>query len=157
MQNIKDLLAEKLEKLDTKLDEQRTAVKLNIAAGRSEICDKIDTVQVRIKEVNSSLKGEIKRIETDISNKLEPIIITSKKHSDAIRELESAATEITQTAQRLKTELERVSGQLAKMTKKCLDLEGRSKRQNLRIGGGNKRKEDGKDTRDFVAQLLRDI
>lgn len=58
-------------------------MKLNIVAGRTEIREKIDTVQVRIEEVNSSLKGEIKRVEADISNKLEPIIVTSRKHSDA--------------------------------------------------------------------------
>lgn len=84
VENIKDLLGEKLEKLDTKLDEQLTVVKSDIAAGRAEICDKIDKVQVRIEEVNSSLRGDIKRIETDISSKLEPILFTSKKHSKAI-------------------------------------------------------------------------
>lgn len=86
VQEIKDSLAEKL----VQLDEQLNSVK-------TEICEKIDTVQVRIEEVNSSLKGEIKRLEADISNKLEPIIVTSRKHSDAIRELEYATTEITQT------------------------------------------------------------
>lgn len=146
VQEIKDSLAEKL----VKLVEQLNSVK-------TEICEKIDTVQVRIEEVNSSLKGEIKRLEADIRNKLEPIIVTSRKHSDAIRELEYATTEITQTTRKLMTELNRVSGQLAKITEKCRDLEGLSKRQNLRIVGLKERKEDGKDTRDFSVDLLQRV
>lgn len=81
------------------------------------------------------MKAEIKRDEADISSKLEPIILTSRKRNNAIRELEAATTDISQTSQRLKKELDHVSGQLVKMTEKCLDLEGHSKPQNLRIVG----------------------
>lgn len=103
------------------------------------------------------MKAEIKRVEADISSKLEPIILTSRKRNNAIRELEAATTDISQTSQRLKKELDHVSGQLVKMTEKCLDLEGHSKPQNLRIVRVKERKEDGKDTRDFAADLLQQV
>lgn len=43
------------------------------------------------------------------------------------------------------------------MTDKCLDLEARSRRQNLRIVGVKEGKETGKDPRVFTANLLQQI
>lgn len=116
---------------------------------KAEICDKIDA---RIEEVNSDQKREIHRLETDISHKLEPILVTSQKQSEAIRELEIAADLNAETTHRLTVEVKRISRLL-----KCLDLEGRSKRQNLRIVGVKEGKEQGQNLRDFTAQLLQDI
>lgn len=114
-----------------------------LSAVKAEICDKIDKIDALIEEVNADLKGEIDRLETDISHKLEPILATSQKQSEAIRELETTAALNDETTHRLTAEVERISGLLAKVTEKCLDLEGRSKCQNLRIVGVKEGKELG--------------
>lgn len=57
----------------------------------------------------------------------------------------------------LATKVKRLSGQVEQLLEKCLDLEGRSKRQNLRIARVREGKEHGQKTREFVAQLLKDV
>lgn len=47
-----------------------------------------------------------------------------------------------------------LQSQVNKLSEKCLELEGRSKRQNLRIAGVKEGLESGKKPRDFVAQFL---
>lgn len=103
------------------------------------------------------MKGEIKRVEEDISKKLEPILHTSKKQNNAIGELEVTTTDISDTMQRLKIDLDHVSGQRTRMTDKCLDLEARSRCQNLRIVGVKEGKETGKDSQVFTANLLQQV
>lgn len=43
------------------------------------------------------------------------------------------------------------------LTEKCIDLEGRSKRQNIRIVGVPEGKENGQRVSNFVTQLLQDV
>lgn len=86
------------------------------------------------------MKREIKRVEEDISKMLEPILLTSKKQNNVIRDLKATSTDISDTMQRLKEDLDCVFGQLARMTAKCLDRESRSRRQNLRIVEGREEK-----------------
>lgn len=48
------------------------------------------------------------------------------------------------------------SGQVDSLSEKCLNLEGRSNRQNLRVAGFKEGEENGKKPREFVAQLLKE-
>lgn len=125
-----------------------------LSAVKQEICARIDS---RIEEVNATLKGEIVRLETDINHKMEAIQSASLAHSKTIQELELAATANSEATDTLNAEMKRISGLISKLSEKCLDLEGRSKRQNLRIAGVREGREHGQNTRDFVAQLLKDV
>lgn len=95
-------------------------------------------------------------METDINRKLETIQATSLAYSKIIQELELAATASSDSTDELKVEVERISGLVSKLSEKCLDLEGRSKRQNLRIAGVKEGMEHGQNVWDFTAQLLKD-
>lgn len=57
----------------------------------------------------------------------------------------------------LKAKVKALQSRVDQLSENCLDLEGRSKRQNLRIAGVKEGLENGKKTRDFVAQLLAEV
>lgn len=54
----------------------------------------------------------------------------------------------------LQTQVKRLTKQVEQLSDKCVDLEGRSKRQNIRIAGVKEGNEHGQRLKDFVAQLL---
>lgn len=61
------------------------------------------------------------------------------------------------TTQQLEDKVSKLSRQVKTLSEKCLDLEGPSKRQNLRVVGVTEGKEAGHKMRDIVAQLLKDV
>lgn len=52
--------------------------------------------------------------------------------------------------------MEKLQQKVARLTEKCTDLEGRSKRLNLRVAGVKEGSEVGPSVRDFAALLLRE-
>ena len=57
----------------------------------------------------------------------------------------------------LEATVKQLHSKVEQLSEKCLDLEGRSKRQNLRIAGVKEGEEKGQKARDFVAQLLMEV
>lgn len=55
----------------------------------------------------------------------------------------------------LEDKVKKLSGQVETFSEKCLDLEGRSKQQNLRVVGIRERR--WPKTRDFLAQILKEV
>lgn len=56
---------------------------------------------------------------------------------------------------KLEEKVKQLSGKVEQLTEKCTDLEGRSKRQNIRIVGVPDGRENGQCDSDFVAKLTR--
>ena len=75
--------------------------------------------------------------------------------SQALKELANAANDTS--VQELEDKVRRLSGQNESLSEKCLDLEGRSKWQNLRVAGVKEGSENGQKPREFVAQLLKEV
>ncbi|KAM9307164.1 uncharacterized protein KZ484_000527 [Pholidichthys leucotaenia] len=77
--------------------------------------------------------------------------------SQTLKELAEAASGSSDVLQELETKVKKVSGQMEVLSEKCLDLEGWSKQQNLRVGGFKEGKENGQPVRDFAARLLKEV
>ena len=75
----------------------------------------------------------------------------------ALKELANAANNTSDTVQELKDKFRRLSGQIESLSEKCIDLEGHSKRQNLRVARVKEGSENGQKPREFVAQLLKEV
>ena len=75
--------------------------------------------------------------------------------SETLKSLEANAT--SDTVVDLEATVKQLHSQVEQLSEKCLDLEGRSKRQNLRIAGVKEGEERGQKARDFVAQLLMEV
>lgn len=76
--------------------------------------------------------------------------------NQTLKELADSASGSSDTMQELENKVKKLSGQIETLSEKCLDLEGRSKRQNLIVAGIKEGKENGQKTRHFVALLLKE-
>ncbi|XP_032885046.1 uncharacterized protein LOC116978134 [Amblyraja radiata] len=139
------------------LHKEISGLATSMQLGNKQVIETIGTLKQRIVEVETELKAEIERVEEVYNEKLEPVLTTSAEHSTAIKDLETAMKKMSEVMKRMKEVQDRVSGQLARMTDKCLDLEARSRRQNLRIVGLREGKETGMDPWEFTANLLKQV
>ncbi|XP_060941531.1 coiled-coil domain-containing protein 40-like [Limanda limanda] len=95
----------------------------------------------------ASLQAELSQAKSDICDKIEEkiaVVSTALRSEIAALKAESDAASFV------------VNGRLDSQ-KKCLDLEERSKRQNLRIAGVKEGAEGGQKPSDFVVQLLVEV
>lgn len=139
------------------LHNEISALATSMKLRHKDVIMTVGTLKQRVEDVEAELKAGIERVEDDYSEKLEPVLTTSAEHSTTIRYLETAMKEMSEEMKRIRKEQDRVSGQLARMTDKCLDLEAWSRRQNLRIVGVREGKETGMDPREFTANLLKQV
>lgn len=70
--------------------------------------------------------------------------------------MERGASHASDTVTELQQEVQRLNRTVSQLTEKCTDLEGRSRRQNLRILNIKEGEEKDRKPRDFIAQLLKD-
>lgn len=102
-----------------------------------------------------TLRGETLRAENDTA--ITTLKVQVNSHKETLKELAKAANGASDTIQQLEDKVSKLSGQVEALSEKCLDLEGRSKKQNLRVVEVTEGKEAGHKMRDFVAQLLKDV
>ncbi|KAI4798949.1 hypothetical protein KUCAC02_020378 [Chaenocephalus aceratus] len=103
-----------------------------MAQNKKEICATIDS---RIETVTENLKKEFSVMKGDTQTALAAIKATMLAHTEAIKEVEGAATQHSDDITRLQTEVARLTADTAKLSDKCEDLEGRSRRNNIRMIG----------------------
>ncbi|KAI2663669.1 S-layer protein [Labeo rohita] len=111
-------------------------------------------VKTNIKE---SLKGEIAMLEKKINAKFDAMQLTINEHRTTLEHLEQNATASADEVAKLQAQVKSLSDQVSELTEKCIDLEGRSKRQNIRIAGSREGMENGQGAREFVAKLLMEV
>ena len=121
---------------------------------KSEICKKIEA---EISEVNTTLRGEIAALKAENDTAISALKAQMDSQNQTLKELADSANGTSDTLQDLEDKVKKLSGQVETLSEKCLDLEGRSKRQNLRVVGIREGREDGQKTRDFVAQMLKEV
>lgn len=130
------------------------SLQAELSQAESDICDKIDE---KIAVVSTALRSEIAALKAESDAVF--VVVNSRldSQSDALGSLEAHANATSDTVMDLEATVKQLHGQVEQLSEKCLDLEGRSKRQNLRIAGVKEGEENGQKARDFVAQLLMEV
>lgn len=130
------------------------SLQAELSQAKSDICDKIDE---KIAVVSTALRSEIAALKAGSDAAF--IVVNSRldSQSETLRSLEANANATSDTVVDLEATVKQLHSQVEQLSEKCLDLEGRSKRQNLRIAGVKEGEEKGQKARDFVAQLLMEV
>lgn len=129
------------------------SIRSDLQSTKMEICQTIDT---RIAEMASAIRGELSSFQKEIRAEITTLQASTDQHSETIAELEQSASHSSDAIVKLQSEVKRLCTEVARLTDKCADLEGRSRRQNVRIVGLAEGSEKGMDTGKFVSELLKD-
>ena len=109
---------------------------------KGEICTKIDWL-------SSDLRSDISSVRDPLQQKL-------SSHDQTIAELERASTDHSDQLTTLETTVSTRQKQVKLLTDKCDDLEGRARRNNIRLVGVPEGAEGAQPT-ELVSRLLKDI
>ncbi|MED6240571.1 hypothetical protein ATANTOWER_023464, partial [Ataeniobius toweri] len=99
---------------------------------KSDICNKIEAA---ISEVKYTLRGEIATLRTESDTALLALKSRMSAQNQSLKELTDVANDTSDTIQVLEDKVKGLSWQVEALSEKCLNLEGCSKRQNLRVAG----------------------
>lgn len=116
---------------------------------RDDICGKIDSL-------STELRSEIATVRTELRSAITPLQQKVDTHEGTIRELEHAASDQGDRLSELENVVQTLKTQVSQLTAKCEDLEGRSRRNNVRLVGIPENVE-GPNPTEFVSGLLQDI
>ncbi|KAJ8358111.1 hypothetical protein AAFF_G00032810 [Aldrovandia affinis] len=111
---------------------------------------------VKIDALSASLRSEISSVRQELKSSIEPLQRTVDAHEETVRDLERAATDHSTRIDELESTVSMLTSQVKRLDDKCEDLEGRSRRNNIRVLGVPEGLEGHRAT-DFVAQLLQDL
>lgn len=120
---------------------------------KNDICASIDA---RIQTVCTELREELATTKKEIQTSITTLEGATASHEKTIKELEKSASFHADDVTALQHQVTRLNSEVGKLTEKCEDLEGRSRRHNIRIVGVAEGAE-GSRPRDFVADLLKDV
>lgn len=110
----------------------------------------------KIDESAAILRSEILSVRQELKSSVEPLQRAVEAHEATMRDLEHAATDHSTRIDELEATVGMLTSQVKRLDDKCEDLEGRSRRNNIRVMGVPEGLEGPRAT-DFVAQLLRDL
>lgn len=130
------------------------ALQADLSKAKSDICDKIDE---KIADVSTILRGEIAGLKAETDNAFITVHARIDSQNDTLKSLSESASANSDVVVDLETKVRKLYSAVEQLSEKCLDLEGRSKRQNLRIAGVKEGAENGQKPREFVAQLLAEV
>lgn len=116
---------------------------------KSDIFGKIDALSTSLPYEISSLRQKFKSL-------IEPIQCMVEAHEVAVNELERAANDHSAKISDLEAAVGTLTSKVKRLEEKHEELEGRSRRNNIRIIGVPEGME-GPHATDFVAQLLQDV
>ncbi len=104
----------------------------------------------------TSLHQEIASICQELHSTVSALQSASSQNTKRIDDLEHSATEWSTSVMVLETTVECLQSEVYMLKEKCLDLEGRGRRQNIRLVGIEEGQERG-NPRQFCATVLREI
>lgn len=113
---------------------------------KEDICSNIDSL-------SSDLRSEISSVRKELKHTIKPLQLSS--HDQTIAELECPSTDHSDQLIALDSTNSALEAQVKLLTDKCEDLEGRSRRNNIRLVGVLGGIEGAHPT-EFIAQLLKD-
>ncbi|CAL1601025.1 unnamed protein product [Knipowitschia caucasica] len=118
-----------------------------------------------MREMMEEMRGDIMNglgdivsdvVKKEITGALSPLEARIASFSSAVRDLEQAANEQDGRLTVVQASVSQLQDQVASLTRKCEDLEGRSRLNNIRIVGIPENSEGPRPT-EFVAGLLHDL
>ncbi|KAL2099486.1 hypothetical protein ACEWY4_003880 [Coilia grayii] len=116
---------------------------------RDDICGKIDLL-------SSELRSEIATVRAELGSSITPLQQKVDRHDDTIRELEHAASDQGDCINELEDLVQTLKKQVSQLNAKCEDLEGHSRRNNIRLVGIPEGVE-GPNPTEFVSGLLHNV
>lgn len=130
------------------------ALQVDLSQVKSDICAKIDE---KIADVSTVLRSEMAAYKAETDNSFITVHARLDGQDEALKSLTESANATSDVVVALEAYVKALQGKVNELSEKCLDLEGRSKRQNLRLAQVKEGLENGVKTRDFVAQLLAEV
>ena len=113
-----------------------------------DICDKIDLLSCELRLDISSVREELRHA-------IEPMQQKLSSHDQAITELQRVCTDHSDLLTSLDSTVSTLKAEVKLLTDKCEDLEGRARRNNIRLVSVPEGAEGVRPT-EFIAQLLMD-
>lgn len=138
------------------LKEDVKAGNLNLIAGNEKILAGIGALQKKVDDVQEELTGKITKVAEESTKMFEAVHETISANANAVKDLEAVVEEMAGEMEAMKLELDSLKSQFTKVSDKCVDLEARSRRQNIRIRGV-KEGAEGENTREFTANLIKHV
>ncbi|KAE8296873.1 hypothetical protein D5F01_LYC05643 [Larimichthys crocea] len=123
-----------------------------VTQSKNDICASIEARLL----ICTELREELATTKKEIQSSIKTLEAATAAHEKTIKELERSASLHSDDVTDLQRQVTRLTSEVGKLTEKCEDLEGRSRRHNIRIVGVPEGVE-GSTTRDFVADLLKDV
>lgn len=121
-----------------------------------KIMTAIETLGTKMDIQTAALRQEIASIRQELHTTVSSLQSASSQSAKRIDGLEHSATEWSSSVMALETTVKHLQSEVCSLKEKCLDLEGRSRRQNIRLVGIEEGEEGG-DPRQFCAAVLKEI
>ncbi|KAL1249439.1 hypothetical protein QQF64_020444 [Cirrhinus molitorella] len=107
-----------------------SSLRSEIRSIKSDIGEIIDS---KIEKLAVSIRGELTAFQQEASSALSVVKITVDEHASKLASLETNASTSSDTVAKLEQDVGRLKQAVEQLTDKCMDLEGRSRRQNIRV------------------------
>ena len=101
----------------------------------------IESLGMKMDTQTAALRQEIVSIRQELHTTISSLQSANSQNSKRIDDLEQSATEWSSNVVTLETTVKRLQSEVSGLTEKCLDLESRSRRQNIRLIGIEEGKE----------------
>ncbi|KAI4808750.1 hypothetical protein KUCAC02_000796 [Chaenocephalus aceratus] len=110
----------------------------------------------KVDSLSSSLCSEITSVRKELKESIGPLQAKVDQHGQTVLELERAATDHSGRVTELEATVSRLTAQAKHVDDWCEDLEGRSRRNNIRLVGISEGLEGPRPT-EFITKLLQEI
>ncbi|CAK6975209.1 hypothetical protein NHX12_031341, partial [Scomber scombrus] len=111
------------------------AAPLNSSESVEKIMSAIELLGTKMDTQTAALSQEIASIRQELHTTVSSLQSANSQNTKRIDDLEQSATEWSSTVMTLETTVKRLQSEVCGLTEKCLDLESRSRRQNIRLIG----------------------
>lgn len=134
---------------DTKKDEDKESTAVNQV--------NMEAIAAMHEELRAAISTDFKSAISSLESKLDTIQAKVDDHDKRVISLENHANEASDQIRALEASCISMAEAIAKLQAKVLDLEGRSRRNNIRIFGLPEAIESGSRPTDFFAELLVEV
>lgn len=123
---------------------------------KTQITDMHQEIRKDISILRDEAKADINMLRTELSRKIETLHKTHTETANTQKEMEKSLCDTSDRIMQLEKTAETLSNDYKKLQEKCMDLENRSRRQNLRIIGISEGIEAGNPSR-FMAEFFTEV
>lgn len=123
---------------------------------KSQITNMHHEIRKDISTLRDEAKADINMLRTELSMKIETLHKTHTETANTQKEMEKSLCDASDRIMQLEKTTETLSNDYKKLQEKCMDIENRSRRQNLRIIGIPEGTEAGNPSR-FMAEFFSEV